>query len=177
MRVREGGVRPISIPSILLFSLHHSSHSPRQSIPCVPFLEKAFGCPALHLPMGQSSVRFFALPHWVADPLFPFARSLEYRVKRTCRMSTSRCRICDRERPSSSGSCARLRSAGWCQSRSRGRTRRRRRCDAFCRVTAAAHSLKHLFVFSILSCRFKFAFVSAIHSALFPRGTDMESAY
>ncbi|KAH9966153.1 Zn-dependent exopeptidase [Russula compacta] len=32
MRVREGG-----------------------SIPCVPFLEKAFGCPALHLPMGQSS--------------------------------------------------------------------------------------------------------------------------
>jgi len=25
------------------------------SIPCVPFLEKAFGCPALHLPMGQSS--------------------------------------------------------------------------------------------------------------------------
>jgi len=32
MRVREGG-----------------------SIPCVPFLEKAFNCPALHLPMGQSS--------------------------------------------------------------------------------------------------------------------------
>ncbi|KAI9446065.1 Zn-dependent exopeptidase [Lactarius indigo] len=32
MRVREGG-----------------------SIPCVPFLEKAFRCPALHLPMGQSS--------------------------------------------------------------------------------------------------------------------------
>jgi len=32
MRVREGG-----------------------SIPCVPFLEKAFGCPALYLPMGQSS--------------------------------------------------------------------------------------------------------------------------
>ncbi|KAI0256992.1 Zn-dependent exopeptidase [Lactifluus subvellereus] len=32
MRVREGG-----------------------SIPCVPFLEKAFGCPALHLPMGESS--------------------------------------------------------------------------------------------------------------------------
>ncbi|KAI0306265.1 Zn-dependent exopeptidase [Multifurca ochricompacta] len=32
MRVREGG-----------------------SIPCVPFLEKAFGCPALHLPMGDSS--------------------------------------------------------------------------------------------------------------------------
>ncbi|KAI0263416.1 hypothetical protein BC834DRAFT_887180 [Gloeopeniophorella convolvens] len=32
MRVREGG-----------------------SIPCVPFLEKAFGCPALHLPMGQST--------------------------------------------------------------------------------------------------------------------------
>ncbi|KAF8470421.1 Zn-dependent exopeptidase [Russula ochroleuca] len=32
MRVREGG-----------------------SVPCIPFLEKAFGCPALHLPMGQSS--------------------------------------------------------------------------------------------------------------------------
>ncbi|KAH9980925.1 Zn-dependent exopeptidase [Lactifluus volemus] len=32
MRVREGG-----------------------SIPCVPFLEKAFSCPALHLPMGESS--------------------------------------------------------------------------------------------------------------------------
>ncbi|KAI0061595.1 Zn-dependent exopeptidase [Artomyces pyxidatus] len=25
------------------------------SIPCVPFLEKEFGCPALHLPMGQST--------------------------------------------------------------------------------------------------------------------------
>jgi len=32
MRIREGG-----------------------SVPCIPFLEKAFGCPALHLPMGQSS--------------------------------------------------------------------------------------------------------------------------
>jgi di- and tripeptidase len=26
------------------------------SIPSIPFLEKTFGCPALHLPLGQSSV-------------------------------------------------------------------------------------------------------------------------
>jgi di- and tripeptidase len=70
MRVREGGVRPhffflLSIPHT------HPPHSffislfiTQQSIPCVPFLEKAFRCPALHLPMGQSEVRdefFFSL--------------------------------------------------------------------------------------------------------------------
>jgi len=29
---------------------------PLQSIPSVPYLEKEFGCHALHLPLGQSSV-------------------------------------------------------------------------------------------------------------------------
>ncbi|KAF8259857.1 hypothetical protein EI94DRAFT_959137 [Lactarius quietus] len=45
---------------------------PMRFIPCVPFLEKAFGCPALHLPMGQ--------------------RILD---KRICQMSISRYRIYD----------------------------------------------------------------------------------
>ena len=60
MRVREGGVRPVSIFHFLILSIAQFP-SPRQSIPCVPFLEKAFGCPALHLPMGQSSARFFRI--------------------------------------------------------------------------------------------------------------------
>ena len=57
MRVREGGVGTFLLPP-----LH--SLKPQKSVPCIPFLEKAFGCPALHLPMGQSSVRslFFAPP-------------------------------------------------------------------------------------------------------------------
>jgi len=36
-------------------SLHHVNIISSQSIPSVPFLEKEFGCPGLHLPMGQSS--------------------------------------------------------------------------------------------------------------------------
>jgi di- and tripeptidase len=55
MRVREGGVRPF-LP-FSAFVVHSSPPAAAQSIPCVPFLEKAFGCPALHLPMGESSVR------------------------------------------------------------------------------------------------------------------------
>ena len=58
MRIREGGVRTfpfhLSPPSF-------NSSLPLKSVPCIPFLEKAFGCPALHLPMGQSSVRLLSV--------------------------------------------------------------------------------------------------------------------
>jgi hypothetical protein len=59
MRVREGGVRPHFFPSHTHTHFLNAipTHFTQQSIPCVPFLEKAFRCPALHLPMGQSEVR------------------------------------------------------------------------------------------------------------------------
>ena len=51
LRIREGGVSFIP-------TLHISKMLTRtQSIPSVPYLEKEFGCHALHLPMGQSTVR------------------------------------------------------------------------------------------------------------------------
>jgi di- and tripeptidase len=51
LRIREGGVRGITLSRIKMPNLLIS-----QSIPSMPWLEKEFSCPALHLPMGQSSV-------------------------------------------------------------------------------------------------------------------------
>jgi di- and tripeptidase len=52
LRIREGGVSTDYLLGVGLLK-----NTP-QSIPSVPFLEKEFGCHALHLPMGQSSVRY-----------------------------------------------------------------------------------------------------------------------
>jgi di- and tripeptidase len=48
LRIREGGVSGIAILTL---------RSPYlKSIPSIPYLEKEFGCHALQLPLGQSSV-------------------------------------------------------------------------------------------------------------------------
>jgi di- and tripeptidase len=64
LRIREGGVRYFFLCGFFLSLLTAS-----QSIPSVPDLEKEFGCHALHLPLGQSTVRLFGVP------LGPFADS------------------------------------------------------------------------------------------------------
>lgn len=50
LRIREGGVSSGFSPTRLRPDRF------AQSIPSIPFLEKEFSCPALHFPMGQSSV-------------------------------------------------------------------------------------------------------------------------
>jgi di- and tripeptidase len=50
LRIREGGV------SLALQVCPTDVELRGQSIPSVPYLEKEFGCHALHLPLGQSSV-------------------------------------------------------------------------------------------------------------------------
>ncbi|KAG6909272.1 hypothetical protein DXG01_001334 [Tephrocybe rancida] len=52
LRIREGGVSGFE-PKTLQREL--TCLTAMQSIPSVPYLEKEFGCHALHLPMGQSS--------------------------------------------------------------------------------------------------------------------------
>lgn len=53
--IREGGVRERRRADDGTLS------DPRQSIPSIPYLEKELGCHALHLPMGQSTVRLLLL--------------------------------------------------------------------------------------------------------------------
>jgi di- and tripeptidase len=53
LRIREGGVRVGMFAQRLLI--------PDQSIPSIPWLEKEFQSPVLHLPMGQNSVRVIEL--------------------------------------------------------------------------------------------------------------------
>ena len=123
MRVREGGVRHVSNPITLLFFLtitHHDFLIHDSLYPASRSSRKPSAAPPFIFLWAKARYVFPSAARLVANHLFPpFASSLEYRVKRTCRMSKSLCRICDRERQSSSGSCVRLPSAGWCQSRSR----------------------------------------------------------
>jgi hypothetical protein len=59
-----------------LLSLFFYSDDLAQSIPSVPYLEKEFGCHALHLPLGQSSVGIEFYTKWhSSDLLLPGSSS------------------------------------------------------------------------------------------------------
>lgn len=86
LRIREGGV---GVPAyILVLLLTKLTRLISKSIPSVPFLEKELKCHALHLPMGQSSVRYILS----ASSLNPCANSLARRIKLICQMSAFRSR-------------------------------------------------------------------------------------